>query len=59
MSRWFAWFQVKEGAEPFFKVLIADNLNTAEMMATDMAGRDKVILVGIIGASAQFSLVTE
>ena len=55
MTRWFAWFQAGEGIEPVFRVLIADNINTAEMMATDLAIRDKVILIGIITASEQFN----
>ena len=57
MTRWFAWFQVNDRTEASFRVIIADNLNTAEMMATDLATRDKVILIGIIVASEQFNPV--
>ena len=59
MTRWFAWFQADENSAPYFRVLIADNINTAEMMATDLATRDKVILTGIIIASEQFNPVNK
>ena len=57
MTRWFAWFQASENSVAYFRVLIADNLNTAEMMATDLATRNKVILIGVIVASEQFNPV--
>lgn len=55
MTRWFAWFQKGEGIEPFFRVLDAKDLHKAEMIAGDLAYRDKVELIGIIVASEQFN----
>lgn len=55
MTRWFAWYQAGDEGVPFFTVLIAGSLPVAEMMANDVASRDKVIVIGIIRAGEQFN----
>ena len=55
MTRWFAWFQEGEGIEPSFRVLSAKDLYKAEMVANDLAYRDKVELIGVITASEEFN----
>ena len=54
MTRWFAWFK-REGKVPHFRLLIAESLEMAEMMANDLVSRDKIKLIGIITASEQFN----
>ena len=53
MTRWFAWFQGERDIA-YFRLLIADSLEVAEMMANDLASRDKTKLIGIIVAPGQF-----
>lgn len=55
MSRWFAWFLTGENSVPTFRVLIAERLEVAEMMANDLAYRNKVKLIGVIIASEEFN----
>ena len=55
MTRWFAWYQAGDEGVPYFRVLAAGSLPVAEMMANDIASRDEVIVIGIIGASKQFN----
>jgi len=57
MTRWFAWFQATKDLVPVFRVLAAESLEVAEMMANDLASRDKVKVIGIIMASEQFNPV--
>lgn len=54
MTRWTAWFE-DEGGLPTFRVMIAANMETAEMMANDLASRNKIKVIGIIVASEQFN----
>ncbi len=54
MTRWFVWFQFKD-LPPTFRVVIAEGLEVAEMMANDLAHRDKVRFIGAIVASEQFN----
>ena len=54
MTRWFAWFK-EEDKVPHFRLLIAESLEMAEMIANDLASRDKTKLVGVISASEQFN----
>lgn len=55
MTKWFAWFQAAEGVQPVFRLLAAEGLDTAVMIASDLAKRDKVLLIGVIVASEQFN----
>jgi len=56
MTRWFAWFT--EGDKlPSFKLLLAENIQVAEMMGNDLASRNKTKLIGIIVASEKFNPV--
>ena len=54
MTRWFAWFK-EEDKVPHFRLLIAESLEMAGMIANDLASRDKTKLVGVISASEQFN----
>ena len=54
MTRWFAWFKDKDKV-PNFRLLIAENIEVAEMMGNDLASRDKIKLVGVISAPEQFN----
>jgi len=56
MTRWFAWFRFKD-LHPSFRVVLAESLEVAEMLANDLATRNKVRLIGIIIASEQFNPV--
>lgn len=55
MTKWFAWFQAAKTLPPVFKVIAARDLDTAIMIARELAGRDKVELIGVIVASEQFN----
>ena len=55
MTRWFAWFK-GENKVPTFQLLIAETIEVAEMMANDIAARDKIKLIGVIMASKPFNL---
>jgi len=44
MTRWFAWFRFKD-LHPSFRVVLAESLEVAEMLANDLATRNKVRLI--------------
>ena len=54
MTRWFAWFK-GNGKVPHFRLVLAESLEVAEMMANDLANRDKLKLIGVIVASELFN----
>ena len=54
MTRWCAWFKTEDKV-PTFVLLIAESIDVAQMIANDLASRDKVKLIGIIRASEQFN----
>ena len=55
MTKWFAWYQTEETLPPAFRVIAARDLDIAIMIARELAGRDKVELIGVIIASEQFN----
>lgn len=56
MTRWFAWFK-EDGKSPTFKLLLAENIQVAEMMGNELASRNKARLIGVIVASEEFNSV--
>ncbi len=46
MTKWFAYFRDKK--TPYFKLVAAKDINTAEMMAIELACRDKIECIGVI-----------
>ena len=61
MTKWFAWFQaVKssqevEGTAPVFRLIAADDLDTAVVIARELAERDKVSFIGVTIAPEKFN----
>ena len=55
MTRWFTWFK-EEGRAPYFKLVIAETIEVAEMMGNDLASRNKIKVIGVNVASDQFNL---
>lgn len=53
MTKWFAYFRDK-GKEAHFKLIASKALSTAEMMAVELAVRDKMELIGLIVAPQSF-----
>ena len=47
LTKWFAYY--KQGDKrPYFRLVAAEGLAVAELMAGELANRDKIELVGII-----------
>jgi hypothetical protein len=53
LTRYFVYFQVT-GKEPSFKLMAAKDLDTAEVIAMDIAVRDEVSLIGVTVAPDRF-----
>lgn len=51
MTKWFAWFKENDKI-PHFRLLAAMDIQTAEMMAHDIASRESIQSIGIVGASS-------
>ncbi|KKM54503.1 hypothetical protein LCGC14_1553350 [marine sediment metagenome] len=47
MTKWFAYFK-DEGKRPYFRLVAAEGLHTAEMMSEGLASRGKEEFIGII-----------
>ena len=47
MTKWLAYFKGKE-KRPYFRLVAAEGMHTAEMMAGELANRDKIELIGVI-----------
>lgn len=55
MTKWLAWFAPESKAvESYCRLLVADNIETAETIAIDFAQRDSCTLIGIIIAPGQY-----
>lgn len=50
MTKWCAWFQDDKNVEPYSRLLVARDIGIAETIASDLATRDRVELIGIIVA---------
>lgn len=53
MTKWFAYFKDK-GKSPHFKLVTSKDLPTAEMMAEELAVRNKNECIGVIIAPQTF-----
>ncbi len=53
MGKWFAYFR-DNGKLPHFKLVSACDLHTAEMMANELASRNKSKCIGVITAPEIF-----
>ena len=51
MTKWFAWFRENDKI-PHFMLIAAMDIQTAEMMAYDIASRESIQLIGVVGASS-------
>lgn len=58
MTRWFVWLKKNEQV-PHFLLVLAENIEVAEMMGNDLAHRNKEKLIGVIVASEQFNPVEQ
>lgn len=54
MTKWFAYFRDKDKS-PHFKLVAARGLSVAEMMAEELAVRNKSECIGIIVAPLSFN----
>lgn len=53
MTKWFAYYRDK-GKTPHFKLIASKDLTTAEMMAGELATRNKSECIGVIVAPQAF-----
>lgn len=53
MTKWFAYFRDKR-KEPHFRLVASRDLGTAEIMAEELAVRDKIKCIGVIVAPELF-----
>jgi len=53
MTKWFAYYRDKDKT-PHFKLIASENLSIAEMMAEELAVRNKTRCIGVIIAPSIF-----